>query len=68
MKRIYSNNDFNTICARRSNRQTVILSKVLKDGKLGKPASYELYGSETSAKDVIARMERNNPGCKWVEA
>lgn len=61
--------DFNAILNRRSkSKRTVTLSRILKNGKLGKPTSYDLYGSEKNAQDVIARLESNNPGSKWVEA
>ena len=64
--------DFKAILNRRSNstksKQTVTLSRILKNGKPGKPNVYELYGCEKTAQDVIARLEKNNPGCKWVEA
>lgn len=59
---------FEAIMDRRSNKNTVTLSKILKSGKPGKPAAYDLHGSEHTAQDVIARLEKNNPGCKWVEA
>lgn len=58
---------FNAIVGRGSNNEAVVLSKVLKNGKLGKPMSYLLFGSERTAEDVIARLEKNNPGCKWIE-
>ena len=47
---------------------TVTLRRVLKSGKLGKPFEAPLFGSETTAEDVIARLERNNPGSTWVKA
>ena len=51
-----------------STPKTITLCKILKSGKLGKPQEYELYGSEKTAEDVISRMERNNPGNRWVKA
>ena len=47
---------------------TVTLRPVLKSGKLGKPFEATLYGSETTAEEAIARLERNNPGRSWVKA
>lgn len=64
----YSNNDFHAILARRrSNIKGVMLSRILKSGKPGKPSFYQFFGCEHSAEDVIRRMERNNPGQTYVE-
>ena len=63
-----TNADFKAILNRRSkSNQSVMLSRILKNGKPGKPAPYDLYGSEKTAQDVISRLESNNPGCKWIE-
>lgn len=51
-----------------SHFKTVILAKILKSGKTGKPREYELFGSEKTAEDVISRLEKNNPGSHWVKA
>lgn len=67
MKRI-TNNDFHAILARRrSAPKGVMLSRILKSGKPGKPQFYEFFGCEHSVEDVIRRMERNNPGQTYVE-
>lgn len=63
-----TNTEFKAIMARRSNPKGVMLSRILKSGKLGKPAFYRFYGNESTAQDVINRMESNNPGDHWVEA
>lgn len=64
----YSNNDFHAILARRrSNIKGVMISRILKSGKPGKPQFYEFFGCEHSVEDVIRRMERNNPGQTYVE-
>lgn len=63
-----TNTEFNAIMARRSNPKGVMLSRILKSGKAGKPAFYRFYGNESTAQDVINRMESNNPGDHWVEA
>ena len=63
-----SRHDFNAICNRNEGKNNVMLCKILKSGKPGKPTAYELYGNEKTAQDVIARMEKLNPGKKWVEA
>jgi len=64
----YSNNDFHAILARRrSNIKGVMLSRILKSGKPGKPQFYEFFGCEHSVEDVIRRMERNNPGQTYIE-
>lgn len=64
----YSNNDFHAILARRrSNIKGVMLSRILKSGKPGKPSFYQFFGCEHSVEDVIRRMERNNPGQTYVE-
>lgn len=51
-----------------SHPKTVTLARILKSGKPGKPREYDLFGCEKTAKDVIARLERNNPGDHWVKA
>lgn len=63
-----TNTEFKAIMARRSNPKGVMLSCILKSGKVSKPAFYKFYGSESTAQDVIDRMERNNPGNHWIEA
>lgn len=63
-----TNVEFRAIMSRRSTLQGVTLSRILKNGKPGKPAFYRFYGSEKSAEDVISRLEKNNPGDKWIEA
>lgn len=64
----YSNNDFHAILARRRpNIKGVMLSRILKSGKPGKPSFYQFFGCEHSVEDVIRRMERNNPGQTYVE-
>lgn len=67
MKRI-SRHDFSTICNLNKDKNNVMLCKILKSGKPGKPNSYKLYGNEKTAQDVIARLEQLNPGNKWIEA
>lgn len=65
-----TNTEFNAIMSRRSNHNpdTVALCKVLKSGKPGKPVQYKMYGNEKTAADVIARLEKNNPGSYWLVA
>ena len=63
-----TNTEFKAILARRSNPKGVMLSRILKSGKAGRPQFYQFYGSESTAQDVINRMESNNPGDHWVEA
>lgn len=48
-------------------KKGVMLSQILKSGKPGKPRLYETVGHETAA-DVIDRLEKLNPGYKWIEA
>lgn len=67
MKKITSH-DFAAILARRSNTKGVMLSRILKSGKPGKPTFYQFFGCEHTAQDVIDRMERNNPGSTYIEA
>lgn len=62
------NTEFNAIMNRRSNPKTVTLCKILKSGKPGKPFEATLYGSEKTAEEAIARLEKNNPGQHWVKA
>jgi len=63
-----TNTEFKAIMARRSNPKGVMLSRILKSGKLGKPSFNQFYGGEKTAQEVIARLEKNNPGQHWVEA
>ena len=56
---------FTAIQNRRSApKKTVILQRLLKSGKWGKPTEYEMWNDKT-AEEVIARLERNNPGDTW---
>lgn len=64
-----TNTEFKAIMARRSGKpQGVMLSQILKNGNPGKPQFNQFYGSEKTAAEVIARLEKNNPGKKWIEA
>lgn len=45
-----------------------MLSYICKNGKPGKPTFHEAFGVEKCAEDVIARLEKNNPGSHWVVA
>ena len=63
-----TNTEFKAIMARRSNPEGVMLSRILKSGKPGKPQFYRFYGGEKTAQEVIERMQSNNPGTIWVEA
>lgn len=63
-----TNTEFKAIMARRSNPKGVMLSRILKSGKPGKPSFNRFYGGESTAEEVIARLEKNNPGDHWVEA
>lgn len=62
-----NNYKFHAIMNRRSNIQEVQLRKIKKDGKPGTIQSYRLYGSESTAADVIVRLMNNNPGHTWIE-
>lgn len=63
-----TNTEFKAIMTRRSNPEGVMLSRMLKSGKPGKPQFYQFYGGEKTAQEVIERMQNNNPGNIWVEA
>lgn len=63
-----TNTEFKTIMDRRSNLKGVMLSRLLKSGKLGKPQFYQFYGGEKTAQEVIERLQKNNPSNTWVEA
>ena len=64
-----TNTEFMAILARRQGTPNgVMLSRILKSGKPGKPTFYKMYGNEKSADDVIKRLESNNPGDVWVVA
>lgn len=56
---------FATIMKNRSTKKTVTLQKKLKSGKFGKPREYEMFGGETTAEDVIKRLEKSNPDSTW---
>lgn len=60
-----TNTEFHAILERRSNIKTVTLRKVLKSGKLGAEREYQMFGCEKCAEDVIARLEKLNPGSFW---
>jgi hypothetical protein len=47
------------------NKKVVTLQRLLKSGKWGKACEYEFFGCEKTAEEVIARLERNNPGDIW---
>jgi len=64
-----TNTEFQAIMRRRAGTpKGVMLSRILKSGKPGKPTFYQFFGCESTAQDVIKRMESNNPGHRWVEA
>lgn len=63
-----TNIEFKAIMARRNNLKGVMLSRLLKSGKLGKPQFYQFYGGEKTAQEVIERLQKNNPSSIWVEA
>lgn len=63
-----TNTEFKAILARRSNPKGVMLSRLLKSGKPGRPQFYQFYGGEKTAQEVIERIQNNNPGDIWVEA
>lgn len=63
-----TNTEFRAIMERRSNPKGVMLCRVLKSGKLGKPQFNRFYGGEKTAQDVINRLEKLNAGSRWVEA
>lgn len=63
-----TNTEFKAIMNRRSSVKTVSLRRILKSGKPGAAHEYKLYGSESTAEDVIKRLEKNNIGDRWVEA
>lgn len=64
-----TNTEFKAIMARRMGTpKGATLSRILKSGKPGKPTFYKFYGSESTAQEVITRLEKNNPGDHWVEA
>lgn len=50
----------------KSSKSMVVLCKVLKNGSLGKPIVYEMFGKEKTSQDVIERLERLNPGSHWI--
>lgn len=63
-----TNTEFNAIINRRSNPKSVMVCKVLKSGKIGKPRKEMMFGAEKTVEDVIARLESLNPGMHWVAA
>lgn len=64
-----TNTEFYALLARRQGTpKGVMLSRILKSGKPGKPQFNRFYGNESTAEEVIARLEENNPGDHWIEA
>lgn len=64
-----TNTEFYALLARRQGTpKGVMLSRILKSGKPGKPQFYQFCGGEKTAQEVIERMQNNNPGDTWVEA
>ena len=63
-----TNSTFGMMAANRREKRIVELRKIRKDGTPGKATKYEKTGREQTAQDVIERMEKLNPGCKWIEA
>ena len=59
---------FQAIAERRSKPNKVELRRILKSGKPGAVRTYERHGGEKTPEDVIERLERLNPGTKWVIA
>lgn len=60
------NTEFRAIINRRTAGNKVVISYICKNGKLSKPHTYDLYGNEKTAEDVIARLKRLNPGTEYV--
>lgn len=48
-----------------ANKKVAMLQKKLKSGKWGKPVSYEMFSGEKNSEDVLARIEKLNPGYEW---
>lgn len=64
-----SRNDFYHISSRRESKPDgVMLRLILMSGKPGKPRFCRFYGSESTAQEVIKRLEELNPGDKYIEA
>lgn len=49
-----------------SGRNIVYLRQILKSGKPGAAREYRMYGGEKTAQDVIDRLEKLNPGTRWI--
>lgn len=64
-----TNAEFHAIMARRAGTpKGAMISRITKTGEPGKPAFFRFFGTETTAQEVIIRLERNNPGQKYIEA
>lgn len=64
-----TNTEFYAIMDRRAGTPNgAMISRITKTGKPGKPAFFRFFGTETTAQEVIIRLERNNPGQKYIEA
>lgn len=62
-----TNATFGQIAANCKANRIVILRKIRKDGTPGACMKYERIGAEKSAQDVINRLEKFNPGSRWIE-
>ena len=63
-----TNATFGILAANRRESRMVELRRICKNGQPGAVRKYERYGSEKTAQDVIDRLEKLNPGTKWIEA
>lgn len=63
-----TNATFGMIAANRREKNTVELRRIKKNGLPGAVGKYERMGREKTAQDVIERLEKLNPGTKWIEA
>lgn len=62
-----TNTTFGQMMANHRETRMVILRKIRKDGTPGACMKYERIGAEKSAQDVIDRLEKFNPGSRWIE-
>lgn len=63
-----TNQEFLALMERRSTKKGAFLCRIKKDGTPGKATYYEYYGAEKTPEDAIARLQKLNPGNRWILA
>lgn len=59
-----NNYKFRALCARRANKDSVMVQRLKKDGTWGKASENKRFGNETDAQ-VVERLNKLNPGSTY---